>query len=368
MATKLKNLKLKKVDFVDAGANPEADIMIKKRDEREPEENIFKRFTRWLKGEGMNDEDVEKAATSFAAQMKAASTEAIQNEMWNVTYALRESLSSILMDPDLDSTAKSTAMIESVSQFSTAIGGYVGKWCNGNSAAIGKRNDVAPDIELMKADQAALSEMIESTEDKKGELEEMLKIDKSKMTPEEVTAYDAIVKKYAVEEPEKEPEVTAKIEDVPLETESVEKAAPTDFADTEVAKALKAQIEEMKKSVAAMKDEALTAEMAVVAKKYAPLGKTEDELVPVLKQMKSAGEELYNAYLASMDAQLDIQKQSGVFTEIGKSTSGDSSADPTATWIAKAKELIKSDPTLSMAQAMDKVALEDDELRAQIDQ
>lgn len=31
MATKLKNLKVRKVDFVDEGANPDADIKMKKR-------------------------------------------------------------------------------------------------------------------------------------------------------------------------------------------------------------------------------------------------------------------------------------------------------------------------------------------------
>ena len=35
MATKLKNLKIRKVDFVDEGANPDADIRLKKRREGE---------------------------------------------------------------------------------------------------------------------------------------------------------------------------------------------------------------------------------------------------------------------------------------------------------------------------------------------
>ena len=35
MATKLKNLKIRKVDFVDEGANPDADIKIRKKKDRE---------------------------------------------------------------------------------------------------------------------------------------------------------------------------------------------------------------------------------------------------------------------------------------------------------------------------------------------
>lgn len=41
MATKLKNLKVRKVDFVDEGANPDADIKMKKRKENESEAERF---------------------------------------------------------------------------------------------------------------------------------------------------------------------------------------------------------------------------------------------------------------------------------------------------------------------------------------
>ena len=39
MATKLKNLKVKKVDFVDEGANPDAHIELFKRKDGKPEED-----------------------------------------------------------------------------------------------------------------------------------------------------------------------------------------------------------------------------------------------------------------------------------------------------------------------------------------
>ena len=197
----------------------------------------------------------------------------------------------------------------------------------------------------------------------------MLKIDKSKMTPEEVTAYEEIVKKYAVDEPEEDPAT----DPVPQET-NVDKskegapAAQEEPVESEILKSLKAEIEETRKSLNAMKDEALTNEMTEVAKKYVPLGKKVEELVPVLKQMKAGGEELYSNYVALLDQQLDIQKSSGIFTEIGKSTTGDASGDPEKMWIAKARELMKNRSDLTLQQAMDEVALNDDELRAQIDQ
>ena len=390
MATKLKNLKIHKVDFVDEGANQMADINLYKRKEPEeqPQESIFKRFIGWLKGEGMDDaqiqEEIQKAAVSFNDQLVIRSAEEIDNELWKVTSALRSSLYSILVDTEMDSASKATAMSESVSQFTSAMSEYIPKWCSGQ-VAITKSAEDKELIERMEAEHAWLSEAIgklktetddddeieddEGSNVKKGELEEMLKIDKSKMTPEEVTAYEEIVKKYAVDEPEEDPAA----DPVPQETD-VDKskegapAAQEEPVESEILKSLKAEIEETRKSLNAMKDEALTNEMTEVAKKYVPLGKKVEELVPVLKQMKDGGEELYSNYVALLDQQLDIQKSSGIFTEIGKSTTGDASGDPEKMWIAKARELMKNRSDLTLQQAMDEVALNDDELRAQIDQ
>ena len=390
MATKLKNLKIHKVDFVDEGANQMADINLYKRKEPEeqPQESIFKRFIGWLKGEGMDDaqiqEEIQKAAVSFNDQLVIRSAEEIDNELWKVTSALRSSLYSILVDTEMDSASKATAMSESVSQFTSAMSEYIPKWCSGQ-VAITKSAEDKELIERMEAEHAWLSEAIgklktetddddeieddEGSNVKKGELEEMLKIDKSKMTPEEVTAYEEIVKKYAVDEPEEDPAA----DPVPQETD-VDKskegapAAQEEPVESEILKSLKAEIEETRKSLNAMKDEALTNEMTEVAKKYVPLGKKVEELVPVLKQMKAGGEELYSNYVALLDQQLDIQKSSGIFTEIGKSTTGDASGDPEKMWIAKARELMKNRSDLTLQQAMDEVALNDDELRAQIDQ
>ena len=46
MATKLKNLKVKKVDFVDEGANPDAHIELFKRKDGKPEEDPKKPMKR----------------------------------------------------------------------------------------------------------------------------------------------------------------------------------------------------------------------------------------------------------------------------------------------------------------------------------
>ena len=383
----MKNLKVTSVDFVDEGANQRADInLFKRRDpEDKPQDSMFKRFISWLKGEGMDEAQIEaeiqKAAVSFNEQLAVRNSEEIDSEIWNATSALRASLYSIVVDTEMDAANKPAAMTESVNQFATAMQEYIPKWCAGQTA-IAKSTD-NDTLAKMEAEHQALGALIgklkpEDDEDdddineddvKKGELEEMLKIDKSKMTPEEVAAYDEIVKKYAVDEPVEDPAA----DPVPQETtvDKSKEGAPTaqeEPVESEIIKALKAEIAETRKSLDAMKDEALTKEVTEVAKKYLPLGKKVEELVPVLKQMKAGGEELYNNYVSLLDQQLDIQKSSGIFTEFGKSTTGDATGDPEKMWIAKARELMKTRTDLTLQQAMDEVALTDDELRAQIDQ
>lgn len=50
MATKLKNLKVKKVDFVDEGANPDAHIELFKRKDGKPEEDPKQHRSKRLSG------------------------------------------------------------------------------------------------------------------------------------------------------------------------------------------------------------------------------------------------------------------------------------------------------------------------------
>lgn len=391
--TKLKDLHVTSVSFVDEGANPEAHIMFSKRRtpapdpegkvdpapaadpaETKPEgkENLFKRFVTWLKGEGMTEEEVRKEATSFADQMYAASMDQIDDEIWNVIYALRSSMSSILTDATLDADKKASAMKESVNQFGSAIGPYIDKWCNGKSSKTEKIEEPdSTDVAMMCGDQDRLDKLIKRATGKdttpKGELEDMLKIDKSKMSPDELKAYEEIVKKYAVDDGITDP--TPVPDDVAKGKNDSAPAQDTTPVESEVVKALKAQIEETNAQLKKMKEAAETKEFSAVAKKYCdPLGKKEDELIATLKKMKDAGDDIYDSYVASLDQQLELQKQSGVFTEIGKSGSGSATGDAEQRWIAKAKELQAKKPTMTLEQAMDEVALTDDELRAEIDQ
>ena len=395
MATKLKNLHLTKVDFVDEGANQRADIKLTKRNDQaggepqdgdEPEEGksagILKRFAAWLKGEGYTFADVEKAATSFEQQINSASVESITDEIWGVTYALRNALDSIIYDMELDAAGKTTAMNESLSQFSEAMQGYIPKWCAGQTADIKKSAEEPGEAELavMKRDHEALGTMIGKANETKGELEDMLKIDKSKMTPEERAAYDEMIKKFAVEveDPEDVQKANAakadgEEEDEFLDEEDKKKCntktkKSVSAGETPETNGAEALVAELRVDIAKMKDEALTKELTAVAKKYEVIGKKVEDLVPTLKSLKAAGGTAYDDMIALLDDLVSAQETSGVFGEIGKSRPGtDAEKSGIAKARAKAAELRKTRPELSAEQALDEVLLADPELMAEFD-
>lgn len=349
MATKLEGLHIKKVDFVDQGANQMANIKIKKSKDGEeisnPEVGLFKRFVNWITGElSKSDSEITKSATTFNEQINAVSMDAIRDEIWSTCYALQNSLNSILCDAEMDSSAKQAAMETSTEQFAEAMKGYISNWASGTATNI-RKNLATPDetdLQMVMKAHKNLTDIIEkSNEDnEKGELEDMLKINKSKMTAEERTAYDELIKKYAVETEEQTEEPVGKsapkAEDPDIvddsEVTKTQKsvtpppAAPTTetSADTgdDIYKglhpAVRARLEALEKRAA----EAEERELLDVAKKYEIVGEKPEELVKTLKSLKDAGGTAYNDMISVLDRSVDMVEKSGVFSEIGKSFSG----------------------------------------------
>ena len=391
MANKLKNIHLTKVDFVDEGANQRADIKLTKRnggsDPMEELDNeafsqgllssITSAVAKFLKGG-----QVEKAATTFEEQLNATSADDISNEIWKVLYALRTALDSVVYDAETDTAGKTVAMTESLSQFTEAMQGYIPKWCSGKSVELKKSMEElgAEELQIMKKDHRSLGEEIQKAYETKGELEDMLKIDKSKMSPEERAAYDEMIKKFAVEvddEPQGEvqkantkkadPEEDEVIEEDEKKTKKSRSAEQDPSA--EGVELLKGVISDLKNEIASLKDTALTNELMTVAKKYEPLGKKPEEIVESLRKAKQAG--VYDELIDAYDSALAAQEASGIFGEIGKSRSGAQGSDGEEA-IAKANvkvaELMKSNPNLTEAQALDQILLNDAELRKEFDQ
>lgn len=415
MATKLKGLKVKKVDFVDEGANPDAHItLFKSRDGvpgktsgSEPKESIWKRlFGPLAKLAGVAPEELDNAveaieksgAMTFSEQMNERKTRKIADEMWDICFALQNSLASIMRDEELDSKEASDAMQESLDDFVAVVEDAIDRWSLGKSACISKKCGKVTKEELddMKSAREKLDDEIKKAsadlegeekkpakknENPKGEEEEM-NIDKSRMTPGERAFLEEIEKKYGSQE-ETNPavgtstEVTKKEENKPVEKSvptptGAEPTTPVCGVEDDIYKglspAVKAEIESLRK----FREDAEDRELHQLAKKYTIIGKKEEELVPMLKSLKAAGGTAYDDVVAMMDAMVSTTENSGMFSEIGKS-GGHVSASPVAKSASEgrvdviAKGYMEKDPTMSYADAVAKAWENNPDLLAEYD-
>ena len=192
MATKLKNLRVKKVDFVDEGANPDADIKLFKRkdvedtskeDNEEKGTSVLKRLLSFVgKAAGMKQDEIDSAieeiqkgdSVSFNEKFNEAKNRKIAEEIWDICYALQSSLCSILNDEELDSADASTAMQESLDEFHTAVQDSITKWSSGKTANIVKKDSEVSetDLEMMKSAVERLNKSIEKAATTSGKVVE----------------------------------------------------------------------------------------------------------------------------------------------------------------------------------------------------
>lgn len=272
MATKLKNLKIRKVDFVDEGANPDAHIrMLKRRDgETQTTEEDHKKGTGSIlkkmlgfigKAAGMNQGEIDSAvdeiqkgeSVGFNEKIIEAANRKVADEIWDTCYALQSSLCSILNDGELDSTGAATAMQESLDEFYAAAQDSVKEWSCRNAAGIVRKNEEVSEVDLegMKAAVERLNDSIrkaggesgmgkdsgngeppekEGNSGKGGESkkepgnennqegdEEEVNIDKSKLTDAERVFLDSIEKRCSMKE-SREP--SGQTQDAPEQAES----------------------------------------------------------------------------------------------------------------------------------------------------
>lgn len=408
MATKLKNLKITKVDFVDDGANPEAHIrLFKSKDGVEPphnegaekKPNIWKRLiTAITKAAGSESDtselesvidDIQKSSESFGERIAEVKNRKIADEIWDICYALQSSLCSILNDEDMDGTSAATAMQESLDEFYEFSKEAISQWSSGKATNIVKKEEVtASDLEMMKSARSRLDDTIEKAEkaqeepgaedpkkkdqnkkqnDAKGA--EEMKIDKSKLTPAELAFLQSIEKRYGEEEGAGAEGVTPPAQNAdPTPATGVGKAnTPAQGTDggEDIYKgmhpAVRAELENLKKFREATEER----ELEDVAKKYEIIGKKKEELVPVLKSLKAAGGTAYTDMIAVLDGAVAAVEKSGAFSEIGKS--GGAGTTDGAAWTkaeTQAAEIMKS-KNVTKAQALDEIFRNDPELAAE---
>ena len=396
MSTKLENLKVTKVDFVDEGANPEAHTLIKKNKDKnsvpdgdEKHQSIIHKLFSFIgKAAGMKESEIDTAveeitkgdSLSFAERLAIVENSKIADEIWDICIALQSSLCSILYDEDLDSVGKATSMQKSLDEFQTAVNGYISKWSGGALVGIAKDNNEVneSDVEIMKSAVDRLNENIKKaigtipeTVESKGEEREM-RIDKSKLTETERAFYEAIEKKYGVEAAE--PTQAGSGTDAPAMDGQVTKSVKpaevnidedrTDDIYKGMHPTVRAELESLKKFREDVEDK----EMYEIAKKYEIIGKKADELAPVLKSLKAAGGTAYTDMIAVLDQTVETVQKSGVFSEIGKSGHGDADNTPEAKIESIAKGMMEKDSTLSYNMAVAKAWEDNPDLMAEYDE
>lgn len=304
---KLKNMKLTSVDFVPKGANQHADIeLFKSAPASHAREGFFKSLVDWL---------TKGAPGTFEQTL---STEDMRGKLWQYSHALDDSFESIL-DSDMSADDKKAMLRESLDQFRAAVDNMI-------DGAAGSGPAIPP----------ALDEGAEPDVDK-ARCKKM-NVDKSRLTAEEQATLDALLAKGADSDPS---------------------SAQDDDIYKGLHPAVKAELERLRKAVDAQEDR----ELEAVAKKYEAIGKKPEELVPVLKSLK--GTPAYDEMISVMDAAVDAVEKSALFTEIGKTGHGTGDAMKQAD--EKAAEIMKADPKLTHAQALDKVFEMNPELAAQVE-
>lgn len=422
MATKLKNLVIRKVDFVDEGANPDADIKLFKRKDQNGADvqsgngnsgkgsgSVLKKLLGFIgKAAGMEPDEIESVvdeiqksdSMSFNEKINEVRNRNIADEMWDICYALQSSLCSILNDEELDSAGAAAAMQGSLDEFYAVVKESIAKWSNGKAASIvSKSGEVSEtELEIMKSAVQRLNEIIEkagagtelmekskgneqNNNNPKGEEKKMgLIIDKKRMTEAERAFYESIEKRYGTEEGtessaggEQHAAANNAASDTPTVTKSAASAAdnilePQADEQDSIYKglhpAVKAELENLKK----FREDSEAKELAEVAKKYAIIGKKEEELVPLLKNLKAAGGTAYDDMLAVLDHAVDTVTKSGAFSEIGKSGHGSSENSAVAKVDSIAKKYMEEDSSLTYQAAMAKAWENNPELMDEYDE
>ena len=322
MKNKLTDMEINSVDLCKRGANQRAIIkLLKSADLGEG-------------GEGDSMGVIAKIADALQRVISRGEpelqpiTKAAGAEQVRITTdALRKSLESIIADDSLSPVEKRDMMADSLQQFTLEATDLMDGWAD----AIGKADDMPEDDPegddpMEEEEEPEEPEGVEDPEEgespgddpednnvEKGVFD-MATIDINKMSPEDKATLDELAKKYGAVEP----------------------------AATEVHPDVKKAIDE----VAELRKSLEIKELEGVAKKYEIIGKKAEDLAPKLYELKKAGEQHYNDFIALLDEQVQMA-DSGIFKEYGTSRGG-SASDLDAT----VAELQKADPNLTRAQAV----------------
>ena len=330
---------------------------------------FFERLAAVAKRVFMPGDDLNKAAFTFAQTEEKRNYEKVMSdEVYPTIWAFTDSVCSILNDPEKTDEEKASLLKQSVSEFSDSFSASSAAWAKAESADTGivkdadlltKMRDSIDALIEKKADDDQLGDDGEDGENddddnedgkkppvKKGAID--MEFDTSRMTPEEKAQFDDFAKRFGVADPAPAGNQPAQPTAAP--------ADPQPAADGNVNKGLtlppevQTEIEALRK----FRQDTEEKELAEVAKRYTIIGKKPEELLPVLKSLKSAGGDAYDQFVAGLDAAVKAVNDSGMFEEVGKRGSGSTSTDDAWGKIeAAAHEIQKSKPDMRWPDAVD---------------
>lgn len=351
-AHKLRNLKLRKVDFVDQGANQFAHIRLAKRNESEAPDNMpessseerafFERLGAFI-AKMFHASPVSKEAMTFDQVEESRDT---RSTIYRISDSMCESINAIINDKDLDDAQKSEMIRQTADQVADAIKEDIASVFGGTLQKSETTEEHAGSLEVpfTGSDNP-------DPEPTQQEGETNVIFDTSKMTPEEKATFDDLAKRFGTED----------THDAASEQAAEPHAAPT--VDGDIYKGLHPVVQEELRKAREFRDQVETQQLTAVAKKYELLGKKPEELVPLLKSLKAAGGTAYDDMISVLDSNLAAIEKSGVFSEIGKRGTESGAGDNAWGKIeAAAQEIIKSKPGMRWADAVDAACLAHPEL------
>ena len=201
----------------------------------------------------------------------------------------------------------------------------------------------------------------------------MHRIDKSKFTEEQLAMYEElmVIGKADVDPEAAEDEMEEFMPNTP--PKKTKKAEVDDMEETKKSAPEvvdnSAALEAVQKELAEFRARVEKQEFVGVAKKYAALGKKEDELGEQLYNLHKSDKASYDAFIGILDEHLALVEKSGMFAEIGKSagnyTAGGSSVQDKIE--AKAADIRKADPNMGYHESIAKAWEQNMDLFAEYD-
>lgn len=407
--TKLKDLEVTEVSLVDAGANQHAHVALYKRNGGKPEEQptgqnpeqapaksgLHKFFSAIGKALKLDQADIDSAvadiekADTFNDKMEERKLRRITDEIWDVCFALENSLCSIIRDEEV--TDKAALMNQSIDEFDVAIKGLVTSWGAGKTAQIVKTAG-AVSVEHMQETVDRLGGMIEKATGKQqppetedpdqegGEIpqedngktktkksiggETDMKFNEANMTATDRMAFEELKKRYGVEDGAEGAGAGTGVAETPgAAAEGAQGATGQQAAGEDIYKGLHPLVAAELIALRKQADAAQEEKLYNVAKKYEIIGKKPEELVPTLKALQAAGGTAYDDMIGVLDGAVAAVEKSGLFGEVGKRGVGATGGTDAWSQIEKkAEEIRKSNAALSYAESIDAACVQNPDL------